>query len=110
MCFSMLGDLSRICYNDSVSQRSVIRTSGSAVTSREPAVASIADFDDPKVGPNLRPILVSNELLARNALFERKDAEASAEQKWLFLLLAWISRLVLVIAILSGTVLAATVI
>ena len=70
---------------------------------------SVADFNDPKIGPNLRPILVSNELLSRSSLFERKDAEAVAEQKWLFRLLAWINGVVLAIAILSGTVLAISV-
>jgi SMODS and SLOG-associating 2TM effector domain 1 len=73
-------------------------------------VASIAELDELKVGPNLRPLVVSNEFLARTAVFERKDAEALAEQRSLFRLLDAISRIILVIAILSGIVLATSLV
>ena len=73
-------------------------------------MASIAELDELKVGPNLRPLVVSNEFLARTAVFERKDAEALVEQRSLFRLLDAISRLILVIAILSGVVLAASLV
>ena len=72
-------------------------------------MAKIAGFGDIDVGPNLRPLLVSNEIMARNAEFARKSSEAVAQQTWLIRMLGWINTIVLAVAVLSGTVLAAAV-
>ena len=58
------------------------------------------------VAPAIAGVLTTNEFVARDALFQRKDQAAVAEQVRTFRLLRWINWLVLAVAVLSGIALA----